>query len=147
MTARQMVALVAELRTEADEHGLALRRLLPVIGCDDGATRRMFPALAAPPHAGAVTSKTGTLTTTDGGVAVLAGTFTGADGVEVTFAVAAPSAGGRLQSWRRLEQRWVLSIIDARGGAVALPCNDPLPFSDTHALVDVVDVDDEAVGH
>jgi len=92
-----------------------------------------------------VTCKTGTLTQTDGGVAVFAGTFTGADGAEITFAVAAPRAGGRLQYWRRLEQRWVLSLIDARGGAVTTPCTTPLPFSDTHAVVDVADVHDSAV--
>jgi D-alanyl-D-alanine carboxypeptidase/D-alanyl-D-alanine-endopeptidase (penicillin-binding protein 4) len=142
MTARQMVALIAELRAEADEQGLGLRRLLPVIGCDDGATRRMFPTLAAPPLTGAVTCKTGTLTHTDGGVAVVAGTFTGADGLEVTFAAAAPAAGGRLQHWRRLEQRWVLSLMDARGGAVTAPCDDLLPFSDTSADVEIVDVAD-----
>ncbi len=141
MTARQMVALLAELRTEAAENDLELRQVLPVIGCDDGSTGRMFPALAAPPHAGAVICKTGTLTDTDGGVAVLAGAFTGADGVVVTFAVAAPGAGGRLEHWRRLEQRWVLSLIEARSGAVAMPCNDPLSFSDTDVQVEVVIAD------
>jgi D-alanyl-D-alanine carboxypeptidase/D-alanyl-D-alanine-endopeptidase (penicillin-binding protein 4) len=145
MTVRQMVTLVDELRDEAGEHGLGLAQLLPLIGCDDGATRRMFPALAAPPFRGAVVCKTGTLTHTDGGVAVFAGTFTGADGVGVTFAVAAPRAGGRLQHWRQLEQRWVLSLIDARGGAVTTPCTTPLPFSDTHVIVDVVDLHDSAV--
>jgi D-alanyl-D-alanine carboxypeptidase/D-alanyl-D-alanine-endopeptidase (penicillin-binding protein 4) len=145
LTAKQMVGLIDELRDEAREQGFDLARVLPVIGCDDGATRRMFPSLAAAPYRGAVTCKTGTLTNTDGGVAVVAGTFTGADGVEVRFAVAAPRGGGRLQYWRRLEQRWVLALIDAAGGAVTTPCTTPLPFSDTHAVVDVVDVHDSAV--
>jgi D-alanyl-D-alanine carboxypeptidase/D-alanyl-D-alanine-endopeptidase (penicillin-binding protein 4) len=135
MTVRHMVGLLAALGDEAAEQGLGLADLLPAIGCDPGATRRMFPALAAPPLAGSVVCKTGTLTTTDGGVAVLTGTFTGADGEPVVFAVAAPRAGGRLQAWRQLEQRWLLSLVDARGGAVARPCPPELPFSDVFVEV------------
>ncbi len=133
-----MTALLSELRSEAADQDLDLRRLLPVIGCDPGATRRMFPALAAPPLTGTVTCKTGTLTNTDGGVAVLAGTFTSPEKGVVTFAIAAPRAGGRLQYWRKLQQRWVLALIDEQGGAVPAPCGPELPFSDTFAEVEVV---------
>jgi len=138
MSVRQMTALLSELRDEAADQGLELRRLLPVIGCDPGATRRMFPALAASPLTGAVTCKTGTLTSTDGGVAVLTGTFTSPEKGVVTFAIAAPNAGGRLQSWRKLEQRWVLALIEDQGGAVPAPCGPELPFSDTFAQVEAV---------
>lgn len=138
MTVRQMVELLNELRREAAEQGLELHELLPVIGCDPGATRRMFPALAASPLTGTVTCKTGTLTNTDGGVAVLAGTFTGPEDQSVSFAIAAPRAGGRLQSWRQVQQRWVLSLIEDQGGAVPVPCGKPLPFSDTFAEVEIV---------
>ncbi|HSL19044.1 MAG TPA: D-alanyl-D-alanine carboxypeptidase [Methylomirabilota bacterium] len=135
MTVSHMVRLVEALRDEAATHGLGLADLLPVIGCDPGATRRMFPALSAAPLAGSVVCKTGTLTTTDGGVAVLAGVFTGADGGEVTFAVAAPRAGSHLQWWRQVEQRWLLSVADARGGAVARSCPPELPYSEAFAQV------------
>jgi len=135
MTVRHMVDLLAALRDEAVEHRLELADLLPVIGCDPGSTRRMFPALAAPPLAGSVVCKTGTLTTTDDGVAVLVGAFTGADGGRIIFAVAAPAAGKRLQSWRQVEQRWLLSLMDARGGAVPAPCPGELPFSDAQAEI------------
>ncbi len=138
MSVRQMVALLSELRDEAAEQGLELHELLPVIGCDPGATRRMFPSLAASPLTGTVTCKTGTLTNTDGGVAVLAGTFTGPENQPVSFAIAAPRAGGRLQSWRQVQQRWVLSLIEDQGGAVPVPCGKPLPFSDTFAEVETV---------
>jgi hypothetical protein len=138
MSVRQMAALLSELRREAADQGLELRRLLPVIGCDPGATRRMFPALAASPLTGTVTCKTGTLTGTDGGVAVLAGTFTSPEMGVVTFAIAAPRAGGRLQYWRKLEQRWVLALIEEQGGAVPGPCGPELPFSDTFAQVEAV---------
>jgi D-alanyl-D-alanine carboxypeptidase/D-alanyl-D-alanine-endopeptidase (penicillin-binding protein 4) len=144
MTVRLMARLIVELDAEAAEHGLTLDRLLPVIGCDPGPTRRMFPALAAPPLAGAVTGKTGTLTNTDGGVAVLAGTFTGADGAPVVFAVAAPRAGRGLQYWRLVEQRWLMALIDTRGGALAPPCGPPLPSSDTSAEVEILVADPAA---
>ena len=98
----------------------------------------MFPALAAEPLTGTVTCKTGTLTNTDGGVAVLAGTFTSPERGVVTFAVAAPGAGGRLKYWRQVQQRWVLSLIEEQGGAVPVPCGKPLPFSDTFAEVETV---------
>jgi len=138
MSVRQMTDLLHELGEEAADQGLDLRRLLPVIGCDPGATRRMFPALAASPLTGTVTCKTGTLTSTDGGVAVLAGTFTSPEHGTVAFAVAAPRAGGRLQHWRKLQQRWVLALIDEQGGAVPAPCGPELPFSDTFAEVEAV---------
>ena len=142
MSVQQMVELVTELKNEAEEQSLELHQLLPLIGCDPGPTRRMFPALAGPPLTGTVTCKTGTLTNTDGGVAVFAGTFTSPQKGPVVFAIAAPRAGGRLQYWRQLEQRWVLALIEKQGGAVPIPCGKPLPFSDTYAEVEIV-LDDE----
>jgi D-alanyl-D-alanine carboxypeptidase len=138
MTVRLMTRLLTELAHAAVEQDLDLRNLLPVIGCDPGATRRMFPALADGALTGAVTCKTGTLTNTDGGVAVLAGTFTAGDGEPVVFAIAAPRAGRSLQYWRMLEQRWVLALMEEHGGAVAVPCGKDLPYSDTFAEIDVV---------
>lgn len=138
MTVAQMAALLTELEVEAKEHGLELGALLPVVGCDPGATRRMFPALAGPELAGSVTCKTGTLTHTDGGVAVLAGTFTSSSHGPVVFAVAVPRAGGSLEYWRRVQQRWVLELMEEQGGAVAPPCGETLPFSDTFAEIEVV---------
>ena len=101
MTVQQMAGLLTELDAETEEQGLEIQDVLPVIGCDPGATRRMYPTLAAAPLTGAVTCKTGTLTQTDGGVAVLAGTFTSPTNGPVVFAIAAPGAGGRLDYWRR----------------------------------------------
>jgi D-alanyl-D-alanine carboxypeptidase/D-alanyl-D-alanine-endopeptidase (penicillin-binding protein 4) len=138
MTVQQMAGLLTELDIETEEQGLEIQDVLPVIGCDPGSTRRMFPALAAAPLTGTVTCKTGTLTQTDGGVAVLAGTFTSPTNGPVVFAIAAPRAGGRLEYWRRIQQRWVLELISVSGGAVATPCGAPLPFSDTFAEVEAV---------
>lgn len=141
MTVRLMTRLYGELEREAAEHGLEVQDLLPIVGCDPGATRRMFPALAGS-LAGTVTCKTGTLTDTDGGVAVVAGSFTTADGRQVVFAIAAPGAGRNLQYWRMFEQRWVMSLMAEQGGAVTVPCRRELPFSDTFAEIDVVLADD-----
>ena len=138
MTVQQMAGLLTELDAETEEQGLDIQDVLPVIGCDPGATRRMFPTLAAAPLTGSVTCKTGTLTQTDGGVAVLAGTFTSPTKGPVVFAIAAPGAGGRLDYWRRVQQRWVLGLISETGGAVAAPCGPELPFSDTFAEVEAV---------
>lgn len=140
MTVQQMAGLLTELDVEAEEQGLELQSLLPVLGCDPGHTRRMFPALAEPELAGAVTCKTGTLTHTDGGVAVLAGTFTSPADGPVVFAIAAPKAGGKLDYWRMIQQRWVLELIAEVGGAVTTPCGDPLPFSDTFVELEAVPV-------
>lgn len=142
MPVRLMVALLDALADEAATQGIELRSVLPVIGCDPGSTARMFPKLATPPLAGAVTCKTGTLTHTDGGVAVLAGVFTAVDGEPVRFAIAAPRAGRSLQHWRMLEQRWVLGVMADVGGARVERCNGDLPFSDTFTELDVVAADD-----
>jgi D-alanyl-D-alanine carboxypeptidase/D-alanyl-D-alanine-endopeptidase (penicillin-binding protein 4) len=138
MTVQQMVALLTELEAEAETHGLVLGRLLPVLGCDPGHTRRMFPSLSGPELAGSVVAKTGTLTHTDGGVAVLAGTFTSSVDGPVVFAIAARRAGGRLDYWRRVEQSWVLDLMRAAGGAARAPCGPELPFSDSHAEIEPV---------
>jgi D-alanyl-D-alanine carboxypeptidase len=138
MSVRQMADLFGELRDEVLEQELALHDVLPLIGCDPGSTRRMFPALAAPPLTGAVTCKTGTLTNTDGGVAVLAGVFESPGIGPVVFVVAAPRAGGQLRHWRQVQQRWVLSLIGDQGGAKARPCGEPVPFSDTFAEIERV---------
>ncbi len=138
MSVRLMTRLLTELAHEAAEKGLDLRNLLPVVGCDPGSTRRMFPSLASAPLAGTVTCKTGTLTHTDGGVAIFSGTFTAADGEPVVFAIAAPRAGRSLQYWRMLEQRWLMALMEEHGGAIAAPCGKELPYSDTFAEIDVL---------
>jgi D-alanyl-D-alanine carboxypeptidase/D-alanyl-D-alanine-endopeptidase (penicillin-binding protein 4) len=138
MTVEQMVALLTELEVEAVSQDLELGQLLPRIGCDPGSTRRMFPALAGPDLAGSVTCKTGTLTHTDGGVVVLAGTFTSPTKGPVVFAIAAPEARGRIDDWRRVQQRWVLDLMDRLGGAVRWPCGPSLPFSDADAEIEAI---------
>ena len=140
MTARQVIRLMWALRDLGEKLGFDPEDVLPVPGCDPGPTERMFPRLTAGPTARTAVVKTGTLTTTDGGVAVLAGFFESVDEGPVAFCVAAPRAGGELRRWRLAEQRWLLDVMASTGGAVALPCGGDFPLSDAFADLEGVDV-------
>jgi len=129
-----------ELHTTCSRLGLETHQILPLPGCDPGPVRRMFPALARGARARTTTVKTGTLTNTDGGVAVLAGSFESPDKGLVTFCVARPRAGGDLYRWRRVEQGWLLDLMTAVGGAAQTGCGPRLQFSDTLAQVTAAEV-------
>lgn len=133
MTPRQMVGLLRDLRHTCDRLGVPFESILPASGCDPGTVSRFYGRLAAEPAA-AVIGKTGTLTTTDGGVSVFAGSASTARG-EVLFAVAAPRAAGRLRHARTREEQWVLELIARNGGAVGRNCAEPLSGSDDGVLV------------
>ena len=135
MTARQAVELMRDTVGEARTKGLEPGDVLPVLGCDPGPTRRMFPAFLRPERSGAVAVKTGSLTTTDGGVAVLAGIARTRDAGEVVFAVAATGTGSDLRPWRQVEQAWLLDLLERSGGVVPAACGPELPFSDDFAEV------------
>jgi D-alanyl-D-alanine carboxypeptidase/D-alanyl-D-alanine-endopeptidase (penicillin-binding protein 4) len=138
MTARVVVRLMREFLAAATEAGLQPDDLLPVPGCDPGPTMRMFPRLVSGDHQHSVVCKTGTLTTTDGGVAVLSGSFRSRDRGIVLFCVAAPRIGRELTRWRRLEQDWLLHLIATHGGAEPFECTRGFPFSDSFAKVERV---------
>jgi D-alanyl-D-alanine carboxypeptidase/D-alanyl-D-alanine-endopeptidase (penicillin-binding protein 4) len=136
LTARSGVRLVRAFLETAAGDGLSPSKLLPVIGCDPGSTDRKFPALARTERAGSVTVKTGTLTETDGGVAVLGGLYTSSAREIVIFCVAAPRSGRDELRWRSLQQAWLLDLIESTGGAVQRPCGPELPYSDTFAVIE-----------
>ncbi len=138
MTPRQVVALLRRFTAFLRRRQLDPADLLPMPGCDPGPVPRMFRAFAkGGPLARTLVCKTGTLDTTDGGVAVLAGLVTTRDAGEILFCVAAPHAGARLHHWRRVEQRWLRRLIANHGGAVQRPCPAPFPYSDSAAEVEV----------
>jgi len=134
-TARGAVALLAAFERALAGWELEPADLLPVPGCDPGPVPRMFPRLARPPFARAAVVKTGTLSDTDGGVAVLAGYVATRDAGRVRFCVAAPGAGRRLRAARRQEERWLLDLVRRLGGPVPRPCPAPLAYPDTFAEV------------
>jgi D-alanyl-D-alanine carboxypeptidase/D-alanyl-D-alanine-endopeptidase (penicillin-binding protein 4) len=135
ITARTGVRLMRAFIASAAARGLAPSDLLPVVGCDPGATSRKYPKLAASSFEGALAVKTGTLVQTDGGVAVLGGIYTSPELGRVLFCVASPSSGWREDHWRRVQQSWLLELTARTGGVVQRPCGPELPFCDTFAEV------------
>ncbi len=135
MTPRVVVRLLRTFRATVRRLGLEPADLLPSSGCDPGTVRHLFPSLRRASLAGAVTAKTGTLTTTDGGVAVLAGFVRMRTGHDAVFCVAAPNARGHIYRLRREEQTWLLHVIRDLGGAEPGPCGAPFQMSDADADV------------
>jgi len=137
MTARLVVALIREFSATADQAGLRLEELLAVPGCDPGPTREMFPQLVKGADQKTVVGKTGTLTTTDGGVVAFAGTFDSRDRGPVLFAVAAPGSGWNIRRWRGAEQSWLIDQMASLGGAQPRVCAPELAYPDSFAEVAV----------
>ena len=125
LSPRQIVAMLRGFRSAAAGLGVEIENLLPVAGCDPGTVHASFPRLSAPPFATSLVAKTGTLTSTDGGITVLAGFLNTAQG-EVVFCVAAPHAAGRIRLARRTEESFVVDLLNRRGGAVPRTCGPPL---------------------
>ncbi|HJQ99271.1 MAG TPA: D-alanyl-D-alanine carboxypeptidase [Candidatus Polarisedimenticolaceae bacterium] len=134
LTPRQIVSLLRTFRKTADERGLPVEGLLPVAGCDPGTVTSGFPRLSGAPYATALVAKTGTLTSTDGGVTVLAGFLNTAEG-EVVFCVAAPHAAGKIRLARRTEESFLLDVIGRRGGALPRTCAAPLATADEGSTI------------
>ncbi len=135
LTAREVVKLLWAFDATCREEGLDPSDILPVPGCVPGSLPRMFPRLAQGKNSRTAIVKSGTLTNTDGGVAVLAGFFRSLKGETVAFCVAAPRAGGRLTHFRLVKQDWLLNLMGSVGGADPRTCGTPLVFSDTMADV------------
>jgi D-alanyl-D-alanine carboxypeptidase/D-alanyl-D-alanine-endopeptidase (penicillin-binding protein 4) len=134
LTPRLIVHLLREFKKTCERLHLSVESLLPVAGCDPGTVNHQFPELADGPNTTAVVGKTGTLTTTDGGIAVLAGIARTGQG-DLLFCVAVPHAGGRLKGARYAEEKWVLDLLAAHGGGQPRPCAGLLTFPDTGASV------------
>jgi len=133
MTARQVVTLLRTFEETCRELGLDPADILPVPGCVPGSLPKMFPRLARGENSRTAVVKSGTLTTTDGGVAVLAGFFRSLKGQTVAFCVATPQAGGRLKHFRLAQQDWLLDLMASVGGGALQTCGSQLVFSDTMA--------------
>ena len=138
LTARTGVQLMRAFVESVGRLGLAPADVLPVIGCDPGATDRKFPRIARPEKAGSVVVKTGTLINTDGGVTVVGGVFSTPANEIVLFCNGVRQTGWKEPHWRGLQQSWMLELIDGAGGATQRPCGEELPFSDTYAEVEWV---------
>jgi len=134
LSPRQIVAMLRGFRSAASGLGVEIQQLLPVAGCDPGTVHAAFPRLSAPPFATALVAKTGTLTSTDGGITVLAGFLNTAQG-EVVFCVAVPRAAGRIHLARRTEESFLVDLLNRRGGAAPRTCAPPLAFPGRDATI------------
>ncbi len=134
LTARIIVRLLRELRATCIRLAIPVESLLPVAGCDPGTVTRQFPLLSDGPSTTSVVGKTGTLTSTDGGIAVLAGFARTGEG-EILFCVAVPHAAGKLKGARHAEEKWVLDLLQAHGGGQPRQCAPELPAPDTGASI------------
>ncbi len=134
LTPRIIVRLLREFRQTCERLGLPMESLLPVAGCDPGTVTRFFPLLSDGPNTTSVVGKTGTLTNTDGGVAVLAGIARTGQG-DFVFCVAGPRAGGRLKGARHAEEQWVLDLLAAHGGGQPRRCAPELATPDAGASI------------
>jgi serine-type D-Ala-D-Ala carboxypeptidase/endopeptidase (penicillin-binding protein 4) len=132
-----IVRMLREFRASAERLGVTVADLLPASGCDPGTVTGFFPQLSSGANVGSVIGKTGTLTSTDGGITVLAGFINTTEG-EFVFCVAAPGASGRLKVSRQAEERFLLSFLAEHGGARSRSCGPPLPGSDTEAGIILV---------
>lgn len=132
MSPRIMVRLMREFRATASRVEIPMTGLLPVAGCDPGTVTRFYPRLALGEAMASLVGKTGTLTSTDGGVSVLAGFLNTAAG-ELVFTVAAPRAGGRLAAARQAEERWLLALLESHGGGRPYQCSAPPGAADRDA--------------
>jgi len=124
LTARLAVRLLRDLTDTLDRHGLRPADILPVAGCDPG-TLKSFPALGDDRRRGAVVGKTGSLTHTDGGVALLAGVAGTMEG-DLFFCLVAPRSGAHLKVARSRQEAWVLEMMAALGGDRPRPCGLPV---------------------
>jgi D-alanyl-D-alanine carboxypeptidase/D-alanyl-D-alanine-endopeptidase (penicillin-binding protein 4) len=134
LSPRQIVAMLRGFRSAAAGLGVEIEELLPVAGCDPGTVEAAFPRLSSPPFATALVAKTGTLTSTDGGITVLAGFLNTAQG-EVVFCVAAPHAAGRIRLARHTEESFIVDLLNRRGGATPRACARPLASSTDDASI------------
>lgn len=134
LSPRAVVHLVRELVASCSARHLDPGHILPVAGCHPGTLEKFFEVLAAPPYAGSMVGKTGTLTNTDGGIAVLAGIARTAQG-DFYFCLAVPEARGRLREARKLQEAWLVRFIDEHGGPRPESCGVPVVEADEGAVI------------
>lgn len=134
---RLIVRVMRDLHGLLAAHGKTIGDLLPVMGCGESTLFELFPRLRESRVADGMAGKTGTLNTTDGGVAALAGFFPASAG-ETLFVVAAPHAGPSLRDARAAEEAWVAKLASRVGGTKGRACPEPVLPSDAEASVESV---------
>jgi len=134
---RLIVRVLRDLHSLLLAQGRTIGDLLPVMGCGESTLFELFPRLRESGVADGMAGKTGTLNTTDGGVAALAGFLPTAAG-ETLFVVVAPHAGASLKSARAAEEAWVTRLASRVGGVTGRTCTEPVSTSEAKAEVETV---------
>lgn len=134
LSPRGIVGLFRDLAASCRQRGVELEALLPVAGCHPGTLTKFFPRLADSPYAGSVIGKTGTLTNTDGGVAVFAGLVRTEEGV-FFFCLACPGSQGQLGKARKLQEAWLVRFIEEHGGPAPGNCSTALVEADEGSFI------------
>lgn len=119
MTPRGLITVVRALADEAARHGMKLEDLLAVASCDYGTLRRRMEGTG---YECAVVGKTGTLTTTDGGMSNLAGVVNTQDAGPVVFAILAQ--GNRIWEHKQMADQLLAEVVHD---------HPPQPFAEPHA--------------
>jgi D-alanyl-D-alanine carboxypeptidase/D-alanyl-D-alanine-endopeptidase (penicillin-binding protein 4) len=115
MTPRGVLVVIKALLEEAARHGLKSEDLLPVAGCDWGTVRRRMEGTG---FECALVGKTGTLTTTDGGMSNLAGVVFTRDEGPILFAIVAQ--GNRIWEHKQMADQLLAETINGHQPAPLL---------------------------
>lgn len=113
LTPRDTVKLLRAMMAWLDRHNLQPSAVMPVAGRDAGTLRERF---AEQNFAGSVIAKTGTLYSTDSGVAALAGIIYTRKYGPLLFAIYDMAEGRRVDQLRRLQDQFLKDLIDECGG-------------------------------
>ncbi|MFM8393169.1 MAG: D-alanyl-D-alanine carboxypeptidase [Acidobacteriota bacterium] len=113
LTPRDTVRLLRSLMDWLDRHKLHPSAVMPVAGRDAGTLRERF---AEENLAGSVVAKTGTLYSTDSGVAALAGIVYTRKYGPLLFAIYDMAEGRRFDQLRRLQDQFLKELIEECGG-------------------------------
>lgn len=110
VNAHDMMVVLKSLRRELQGKGLDLSDILPLAGIEAGTMDRRF---TGPTERGSVIAKTGTLTTTDGGVSALAGMIR-SDKEDLYFIFFCWK--GSINGFRSQQDRMIRQLQASRGG-------------------------------
>jgi len=106
MTPRGVLVVIKALIEEAARHGLKPEDVIAVAGCDWGTVRRRMEGTG---FECSLVGKTGTLTTTDGGMSNLAGIVFTRDGGPILFAIVAQ--GNRIWEHKQMTDQLLSETI------------------------------------
>ncbi|HEY9404998.1 MAG TPA: D-alanyl-D-alanine carboxypeptidase [Pyrinomonadaceae bacterium] len=129
MTPRGVLVVIKALMEEARRHGLKTEDLLPVAGCDWGTVRRRMEGTG---FECSLVGKTGTLTTTDGGMSNLAGVVFTKDSEPILFAILAQ--GNRIWEHKQMADQLLAETINGHQPAPLLDKETRRPLLPPNSL-------------